>query len=101
MKRAIAPINPFAAQQIPTTDSVAVLPKFGERPWIPEVPRLIHSPIPPASLEIVFSQVTMTPSPIPDTKNLKDPFPFPSIPNSELSYSLSTAPEASMPIKHA
>lgn len=36
-KRAIAPINPFAAQQVPTTDSVGLGDKYGERWWAPDV----------------------------------------------------------------
>jgi hypothetical protein len=36
-KRAIAPFNPFALQQVPTTDSIGFGDKFGSRWWQADV----------------------------------------------------------------
>jgi hypothetical protein len=46
LKRAIAPFNPFALQQVPTTDSIGFGVKFGERWWQPEVLKTLFSLIP-------------------------------------------------------
>ena len=72
-KRAIAPINPFAYQQVSTTDSVALGDKFGERWWAPDVLLSWISLTQAESPRRTTTPVITTPSRIPDMFSPMEP----------------------------